>query len=126
MKEWPNVRRQPVPGSIGFQVPRQFHGVVQYPTDYQKGGLKAVHEEVARPADDLKACSDVIPAQSQVPRSDARAEFGTRDAARPVWLRRYVAKSRDDQPLIAQPGGLAELLVRPGQDVDDIDLGGVR
>ena len=30
-----NVRRWLFPGRIGVQVPRQFHRVVQYPTDYE-------------------------------------------------------------------------------------------
>jgi hypothetical protein len=98
---------------------------VQYPTDHEQGGLKAVNQEVARPADYLRTFRCVISAQSQVPRTNPRAELGPRDAARSVWLRRHVAKRRDDQALIAQPGGLTELLVRPGKDVDDIYLGGV-
>ena len=105
---------------------RLFHGVVQYPPDHEQGGLEAVNQEVARPADYLRTCTHMIAAQSQVPRSNTRAEFGPHDTARPVRLCRHVAKRRDDQALIAQPGGLAELLMRPGKDVDDICLGGVR
>jgi hypothetical protein len=52
------------PGCVGVQVPRQFHGVVQYPTDHNQGGLKAVNQEVARPADCLRTCTHGIPAQS--------------------------------------------------------------
>ena len=65
-------------------MPRQFHGGVQYPPDHEQGGLKAVNQKVARPADYLRTCTHVIAAQSQVPRSNTRAEFGPRDAARPV------------------------------------------
>ena len=50
------------PGRFGVQVPRQFHGVVQYPTDHEQGGLNAVDQEVARPTDCLRSCTHVIPA----------------------------------------------------------------
>jgi hypothetical protein len=99
-------------------VPRQFHGVVQYPTDHEQHGLNAVNQEVARPADYIRTCNNVIAAQSEVPRSNTRAKFGPLDAAWSVWLCRHVAKRRDDQALIAQPSSLAELLARPGKDVE--------
>lgn len=119
-------RRRLFPGSVGVQMLRRFHGVVQYATDNEQRGLKAVYEEVARPADDARPCGHMIATQPQVPRPNTCAEFGSRDAARSLWLRRHVAKRRDDQALIAQSCGLAELLVRPSKDVDDIYLGGVR
>jgi hypothetical protein len=111
---------------MGIQVPRQFRGVVQYATDHEQDGIKAVNSEVARPADYLGTCTRVIAAQSQMPRSNTHAEFGSRETARSVGLGCHVAKRRDDQALVAQPSGLAELLVRPGKDVDDIVLCGLR
>ena len=82
-------------------MPRQFHGVVKYPTDHEQGGLKAVNQEMARPAHYPRSRAHVIPTQSQVPRANTRAEFRALDTARPVWLCRHVAKRRDDQALIA-------------------------
>ena len=46
---------------------RQFHGVVQYPTDHEQGRLDAVDQEVERPADYIRTRRHVIPALSQVP-----------------------------------------------------------
>ena len=58
-----NVRQWLFPGRISaVQVPRQFHGVVQYPPDHEQGGLEAVNQEVARPADYLRSCTHVIAA----------------------------------------------------------------
>ena len=71
---------------------RQFHGVVQYATDHDQGRFKAVNKEVARPGDDLRTWSDVIPAQTQVPRPNTRAEFSPRETARSVGLGCHVAK----------------------------------
>jgi hypothetical protein len=70
------ARRRLFPGRVGVQVPRQFHRVVQYPTDHEQGGLNAIDKEVARPADNRRTCAHVMPAQSQVPRSNTRPEFG--------------------------------------------------
>ncbi|MEO8748114.1 MAG: hypothetical protein ABI379_10750 [Rhodanobacter sp.] len=61
-----------------------------------------------------------------MPRSSTRAEFGSRATARSVGLGCQIAKRSDGQALVAQPSGLADLLVRPGKDVDDIALGDLR
>ena len=50
------------PGRIGVQVPRQFHDVVQYPTDDEQSRFNAVDKEVARQADYFRTCTHVIPA----------------------------------------------------------------
>ena len=47
----PRGDRRLFPGRFGIQVPRQLHGVVQHPANHQQGRLKAVDQEVARPAD---------------------------------------------------------------------------
>ena len=80
-------------------------------------------EEMARPAD---GSGGSIPAQSQMPRSHAGPEFRPPDAARTVRLYCHVAKRRDKQTLVSQACGLAELLVRPGKEADDISLGRLR
>lgn len=120
------LERQLFPGRFWIQVPRQLHGVVQHPADHQQGSLNAVDQKVAGPADHPRTGAQVMPAQSQMPRTNSRPEFWAHEAARTVGLCRHVAKCRDDQALIAQPRCLAELLLRPGQDVDDIGLCCVR
>jgi hypothetical protein len=107
-------------------VPRQLHGVVQHTTDHDQGSFKAVDEEVAGPADDLRTGLHVIPAQSQVPRPNTCAEFGPRETARPVGLACHVAERGDDQALVAQSGRLAKLLMCPGKNAEDIALRGFR
>ena len=76
---------------------------MRHPTNHDQAGFKAVDKEVAWSADDPRTGFHVFPAQSQVPRPDTRAELGPRDAAGSVWLRRHVAKCRDDQAPLHQP-----------------------
>ena len=59
-------------------------------------------------------------------RSNACAEFGTRETARSVGLACNVAERGDDQALVTQSSGLAELLMGPGEDAEDIPLRGFR
>jgi hypothetical protein len=108
------------PGRLRVQVLCQFHGVMQYPTDDEKIRLDAVDQEVAWPSHHPCIRRRAMPAQSKMPRSNAGPEFGTNEAAGSVRSRCNVAQRRDDQPLVAQPRGLAELLVGPGKDADDI------
>jgi hypothetical protein len=69
---------------------------------------------------------DVGSAQSQVPRADACAEFGPRDAARPVGLACHVAQRGHDQTLVATSSRRAELLMGPRKDAQDVTLRGLR
>ena len=121
-----NARRRLLPGRIGVQVPCQLHGVVQHPADHDQAGFRAVDETVARSADHPHTGFHVVPAQSQVPGSHTGSEFGPREAARSVGLPCHVAERCDDQAPAAQPGGLAGLLMCPGEDVEDIALSGSR
>jgi hypothetical protein len=105
-------------------VPGQFHGVVKYPAHDKQVRLDAVNKEVAGPADYRCTSAHVIPAQTKVPGPNTGAELWPRKTARPVRLRRHVSKGGDDQALVASPSNIAELLVRPGKDVDDIALRG--
>jgi hypothetical protein len=103
-------------------VQRQFHGVVKHPADHEQRGFNSVDQKVARPSDCPRVLACAIPTQSQVPRSNAGTKFRSLDTARSVWPCCYVAKRRDDQALIAKPRRLAELILRPRKDVDDVCL----
>lgn len=59
-------------------------------------------------------------------RSDTCAEFGPGDAAWPVRLARHVRQRSHDQVLVAVSSGLAELLVCPREDAQDMTLRGIR
>jgi hypothetical protein len=107
-------------------VPCQLQGVVQHATDHDKGRFNAIDKKVARSANDIHTTLDVIPAQSQVPRSNIFAEFGPREAARSVGLAGHVAERCDDQALIPQSGGLSKLLMCPREDAENIALRGFR
>lgn len=72
-------------------MPCQLHGVVKHPTYHDQGRFSAVDKKVPRPADDLHTGLDVVPAQSQVPRSNTCAEFRPRETAGPIGLARHVA-----------------------------------
>lgn len=86
-----DVRLRLLPRHIRIQVPRQLHGVVKHPPDHDQARFRAVDKKVARPADDLSTGLGVVPAQSQVPRSNPCAEFRPRATARPVGLACHVA-----------------------------------
>lgn len=117
-----DARQRLPPRRIGAQVPCQLQGIVQHPTDHDQGRFRSVDKKVARPADDLHTRFDVVPAQSQVPGPNTCAEFRPRETARSVGLACHVAERGDDQALVAQSSGLAELLMRPGEDAEDIAL----
>lgn len=107
-------------------MPRQLHGLVQHPTDHDQGRFNAVDEEVTWSADDRRTGLDLGAAQSQVPRSDTCAEFGPRDAARPVGLACHIAQGGHDQALVAKSSFLARLLMCPRKDAKHITLRGLR
>ena len=89
-----DARQRLLPRCIGVQVPCQLHSVVQHPTDHDQGRFRAVDKKVARSADDLHTGFDVVPAQSQVPRSNTCAEFGPRETAGSGGLAGWLATSR--------------------------------
>jgi hypothetical protein len=104
----------------------QFHGLMQNAAHNKQVGLHSVDQEVARAPYNPGRGADVMPTQPQVPRPDARAQFGAIDAARSIWIGCQFAKGRNDEALVPQPRPLAELFVRPPQDLPDVCLGGVR
>ena len=80
------ARQRLLPRRFGVQVPCQLHGVMQNPSDHNEGRFRAVNQKMSRSADDPHNGIDVVPAQSQVPRSNTCAEFGSREAAWSVGL----------------------------------------
>lgn len=107
-------------------MPCQLHGVVQHPTDNDQAGLKTIDKKVAWSVDDPYTGFRVFPAQSQVPRSNTCAKFGSRETARSFGLACHVAERSDDQALVTLSGGLAETLMCPGEDIEHIALRGFR
>lgn len=96
-------------------MPYQLHCVVQHPTDHNQAGLQAVDKKVTWLADDPNTWIHVLPAQSQMPRSNTCAEFGPRETAGSFGLACHVAQRGDDQSLVAQSGDLTDLLSRVRQ-----------
>ena len=47
-------------------------------------------------------------------------KFGPHETAQSVGLACHVAQRGDDQAFVTQSGDLAELLVCPGEDVEDV------
>ena len=95
-------------------------------TDHDQAGFSSVDEEVPRSAQGFYTGPDMGPAQSKVPRPDARTEFRPCDAARPVRVARNVAQCSHDQLLIAKSSRLTELLMGPRHDAQDITLSSFR
>lgn len=55
------------PGCFRIQVPSQFHGVVQHPSDHEQCWLNTVDQKVTGPADYASGCVHVPTTQSQMP-----------------------------------------------------------
>ena len=120
------ARQRLLPRRCGVQVPCQLHGVMQNPTNHNEGRFRAVNKKVSRSANNPHTWIDVVPAQSQVPRSNTCAEFGSRETARSVGLVCHVAERGNDKAFVPQAGVLAKLLMCPVEDTEDIALRGVR
>jgi len=79
----------------------------------------------------IKKCLDctsggawTLPAEAQVPGANAFSEFGAFHAAGPSGFTGYIAQRRYDEGFIANPGHFTEMVVCPGQDIDEVGLRG--
>ncbi len=113
---------QDIPGSAHMSL--KFHGVMQDAPDDDVGDNRAIDNEMPWPSDNAFGAPRAISAVTEMPAANAIAELGAIDAAGSRGIGCYVVEPGEDQLLVAQPGRLAELRLRPDKDLDDVILGG--
>lgn len=99
----------------------QFHGVVQYaPDDNALTVQPAVDQEMSGASHDTGVHPSPVPAQRQVPGVNLLAQLGPLQAAWSGGLVGNIAQPGHDERLVTLSGRFSELLVSPGQNVDDV------
>jgi len=101
----------------------QFHRIVQHATDFDgAAAFDAIEHEMPRATDSASLSGYTRSAVMKVIASDAVAQLRPRQASGPVGLGREISQSRDEQRFVAGPCSLAEPLVAPDQQAENIGL----
>ena len=106
----------------GPQVERQFHRVVQHPANDNPTILHPIEQEMPGPTHDATCKSSALPAQTQVPGTDAPTQLRTLNTADPIRLGRDITQRGHDQSLVTLTSHFAKPIMCSGQNVDEIGL----
>lgn len=102
----------------------QFHCIVQNAADIDNPfAFQSVEQQMARLAHDATEQARLRPAVAQMIAAHRRTEFGPANRARTPGIFCNIPESCYQKGLIASSRKVAEVLVRPGQDREDIGFG---